>query len=93
MGKFESLSVIRDRQVVDPKGEHVGHIRDALCDLREGRIEYVCIALQGESDSVAREAVVPWSAVRIPGSARSPWQVAANRPVLERIAQPIARRK
>jgi len=89
MGQFSSLSAIRGRRVLDAAGQHVGQIRDALLDLRDGRIEYICIELNAPGRAEPVEAVVPWSALRIDPDESRQWRVVAGRAVLEGIAQPI----
>jgi len=88
MEKFSSLTTIQNRRVVDPMGEYVGQIHDVLLNLRDGRIEYICIALN-VSESTPSEAVVPWSAVELRGDDDPHWQVAARKALLEEIAQPL----
>jgi sporulation protein YlmC with PRC-barrel domain len=88
IGGFQPISALRGRRVVDPDGKAVGRIHDVLLDLRDGRIEYICIALSETAGAARREAVVPWSALRVDLRAGR-WQVAARRSVIEDIAQPI----
>lgn len=91
MEKFQSLKAIQDTEIVDSRGEYVGYIHDLLLDTRDGRVEYVCIALQTAANSQSREVVIPWSALRIrKDDAR--WQIAARKRILDSIAQPVARR-
>ena len=92
MGKFAPLSAIHRRRIVDPNGAHVGHIHDVLLDLRDGRIEYVCIALEDTTRSDAPEVVVPWSALRARGEGTSDWEIAAGKRLLQDIAQPASSR-
>jgi len=93
MGRFKSISVLRDRRIVDRSGEFVGRIHDVLFDLRDGRIEYICIALRDAGASREIEAVVPWSAVRTGGIEDADWEVAAGKSLLQTIAQPIVQRE
>jgi len=92
MGKFKSISALHNRGIVDRSGEFVGRIHDVLFDLRDGRIEYICIALRDAGDSKASEVVVPWSAVRTHGFEGGDWQIAAGKSLLQTIAQPVVRR-
>lgn len=93
MQKFRPLSAIHNRRVVDTGGEFVGRIHDVLLDLRDGKIEYICIALSDGESVDESEVVVPWSAMRRGDSGDSQWQIAARRSVLRNIAQPASRRK
>lgn len=93
MERFSSLSKIHNRRVVDPRGVYVGQIHDVLFDPRDGKIEYICIALTGGIDNGQSEAVVPWSAIEPCGDADPNWQVAARKTLLEQIAQPLRGRK
>ena len=92
MKNFRPLSAIRNRGIVDPNGEHVGRIHDVLFDLRDGRIEYICIALDAGQRRDRREVVVPWSALRIGDGGDRDWQVAARKQALEEFAQPVQQR-
>lgn len=92
MNQFQPLRAIQNRDIVDASGEHVGCIHDLLFDIRDGRIEYVCIAVPSAKYADASEVVVPWSALRT-GTEDSHWEVAANKRVLQDLAQPVARRK
>jgi sporulation protein YlmC with PRC-barrel domain len=91
MGNFQPLNAVRNRAIVDPSGEHVGYIHDVLFDLRDGRIEYVCIVVTDQGEDEPCEAVVPWSAVRVRGD-DAHWEVAARKSILDDIAQPVSRR-
>ncbi len=93
MGKFKPLSAIQNQPVVDPAGEHVGHVHDVLLDLRDGRIEYICIALGDGEAPASTEAVVPWSALEVDSAGEATWKVAAGRSVLEAISQPVSSRR
>lgn len=92
MGRFHPLSSLKSRQVYDPAGEYVGRVRDALVDLRDGRIEYVCIAIDDSGQDGRVEAVVPWSALEVDADEGEPCRVSAGKSVLERIAVPVMRR-
>ena len=92
MEKFRPLSAICGRTVVDARGEPVGLIHDVLLNVREGRVEYVCIALIRDDDAEAAEAVVPWSVLRMNSEEGASWRIAASRAVLEDIAQPMLMR-
>jgi sporulation protein YlmC with PRC-barrel domain len=93
MTKFKSISVLRNRGIVDRSGEFVGRIHDVLFDLKDGKIEYICIALRDAGVSNPKEVVVPWSAVKTQGPDRGEWEVAAGKSLLQTIAQPVPQRK
>jgi sporulation protein YlmC with PRC-barrel domain len=92
MGKFQPLRAIQNRDIVDSSGELVGCIHDMLFNVQDGRIEYVCIAVSGATDSDMCEVVVPWSVLR-PGRGGSRWAIASTKRVLQGLAQPVSRRK
>lgn len=92
MGKFKSISALHNRGIVDRSGEFVGRIHDVLFDLRDGKIEYICIALRDAGAAKQTEVVVPWSAVRTQGLETGDWEVAAGKSVLQTIAQPVIQR-
>ncbi|MGD8325134.1 MAG: PRC-barrel domain-containing protein [Gammaproteobacteria bacterium] len=91
MAKFQALSAIQNRAIVDSSGEHVGVIHDLLFNARDGKIEYVCIALSPGADRNPSEVIVPWSALRIDAD-NARWQVAAGKRILRTIAQPLPQR-
>jgi sporulation protein YlmC with PRC-barrel domain len=91
MKKFQPLNQVQNRDIVDPSGEHVGQIHDLLLDIREGKIEYVCIALPPGAGLRGREVVVPWSALRLQSDGMR-WEVAARKRILTSIAQPAPHR-
>ena len=90
MGYFRPLSALHERRIVDPNGVHVGHIRDVLIDLREGRIEYVCIAIADAAGDFESEAIVPWSALRSRDDGMPHWEIAAGKDLLHDIAEPVS---
>jgi sporulation protein YlmC with PRC-barrel domain len=92
MEKFNSISALHNRKVVDRSGEFVGRIHDVLIDLRDGRIEYICIALRDAGVSKPTEVVVPWSAIRACGHDSADWEVAAGKALLMTISQPVVQR-
>jgi hypothetical protein len=63
-----------------------------LFDLRDGKIEYICIALRDAGAPKQTEVVVPWSALRTRGLESGDWEVAAGKSLLQTIAQPIEQR-
>lgn len=90
MSRFSPLRAICDREVVDPDGEPIGRIHDILLDLREGRIEYICIALEDPAAGTeSLEAIVPWSALREALGDSGAWRVAAGKSLLQKIARPM----
>lgn len=93
MGEFRPVSALQRRPIYDPTGEYVGCIRDALFNPRDGRIEYVCIAMSGPASGTPAEAIVPWSALDVTGAAGDACSVSARKAALERIAVPIERRR
>lgn len=92
MRRFQPLSAIQDRKVVDPSGVHVGRVHDILFDLSDGRIEYVCIAVASNVRIEPYEAVVPWSALRVSESGAC-LEVSARSSLLQQIAQPVSERR
>lgn len=92
MGKFKSITALHNRGIVDRSGEFIGRIHDVLFDLRDGKIEYICIALRDTGVPQPTEVVVPWSAVKPGGLENGDWEVAAGKALLQTIAQPVDQR-
>ena len=45
--KFLTVSSVIGDKVINPKGEHLGTIKDIMLDLNEGKIEYVVVEFGG----------------------------------------------
>lgn len=90
MDRFCALSSLRSMRVLDRNGEFVGRIGDVLLDVRDGRIEYVCIHLDSTVCASPSEAIVPWSTLSMTHSTNARWRVSAGKAVLMDIAQPAS---
>lgn len=96
MSTSESLRRLLNTAIFDLDGIRSGRLADLLVDPRDGRVEFVQIALDssrlGGEPGGQRYAVVPWSTL---GVSRQPagadgeqhWFVNVRREALERIAR------
>lgn len=94
MPAHESLQRLLDTAIFDANGVRSGRLSDVLVDPRDGRIEYVQIALEPAGSGGWRYVVVPWSTIgvdRTPVAAEKPederWFVKVRRETLERLAR------
>lgn len=92
MPAHESLQRLLDTAIFDMDGVRSGRLSDLLVDPRDGRIEYVQIALDSSQSGGWRYVVVPWSTLGVdrepaaePAEAR--WFVRVRRETLERLAR------
>lgn len=92
MSTHESLHQLLNVAIFDLDGVRSGRLTDMLVDPRDGRVEYVQIALDSSGSGAPRYAVVPWSTIgvsREPAATdgRERWFVKVRRETLERIAR------
>ena len=93
MSTHESLQRLLNTAIFDLNGVRSGRLADVLVDLRDGRVEYVRIALDSPESGTWRYAVVPWSTIGVnhrPPAAtdgEKRWFVKVRRETLERIAR------
>lgn len=93
MPVHESLQRLLDTAIFDMNGVRSGRLSDVLVDPRDGRVEYVRIALDSSEFGSWRYVVVPWSTLGVErepaaadGSAER-WFVKVRRETLERLAR------
>ena len=59
-----SSSIIKDK-VLNPKGEHLGMIKDIMIDLESGKVEYVVIELGGFLGIGEKYFAIPFSLLKV----------------------------
>lgn len=93
MSTHESLQRLLNTAVFDLNGVRSGRLADVLVDPRDGRVDYVRIALDPSESGAWRTVVVPWSTLSIerepaePTESEERWFVKVRRETLERLAR------
>lgn len=60
-----SASTIEGDKVVNTDGEMLGHVKDIVLDLEDGRIAYALISTDPAAPEDSRLQIVPWELVRL----------------------------
>ena len=63
--KFLTASSIIGDEVINPKGEHLGTIKDIMLDLNGGKIEYVVVELGGFLGIGDKYFALPYSLLKV----------------------------
>lgn len=58
-------STLREDEVIDPRGETLGHIEDIMVDVASGRVAYAVLSFGGSLGSGDNLFAIPWSALEL----------------------------